>query len=262
MIDTLPWSNYLQRFNHYLADQIHQHSVDSVLKQAMQYSCLNQGKRLRPLLCYALAHDFHVDVAQVDAIAAAVELIHCYSLIHDDLPAMDDDDWRRDQPSCHKKFPEHTAILAGNALQAMAYATIGHDSYLNHHQKIQAINILQSHTGAKGLLLGQDYDLSCPPEVGQSTIDELKTARLFQACVSMTYHAVETIDNHVLEALQRFASAFGQGFQRQDDAFDAEFNQSPQASFQQAYQILASLGFQDQTSHLYLLTNLTETRLS
>ena len=117
-------------------------SVNPVeLHQAMRYSVLAPGKRIRPVLVYATASALGLELARVDGIAAAIEMIHAYSLIHDDLPAMDDDDLRRGRPTCHRQFDEATAILAGDALQALAFYILSHDPEMtsNHKARLQMI---------------------------------------------------------------------------------------------------------------------------
>ena len=117
---------------HWLPDD----SVNPVeLHKAMRYSVLAPGKRVRPILVYATACALGIDLERVDGVAAAVEMIHAYSLIHDDLPAMDDDDLRRGRPTCHKQFDEATAILAGDALQALAFYVLSHDSNMTDDNK-------------------------------------------------------------------------------------------------------------------------------
>ena len=127
----------------------------------MHYAVFNGGKRLRPLLVYATGLCFGVDLATLDVPAAAIELIHCYSLIHDDLPAMDDDDYRRGQLSCHKAFDEATAILAGDALQTLAFKILSqpHET-LKSTQQLAMINTLANAAGSLGMAGGQQLDLA------------------------------------------------------------------------------------------------------
>jgi len=121
-------TEYQQRVDRALDYWLPTESVNPIgLHKAMRYSVLAPGKRVRPVLVYATASTLGLDLGLVDGAAAAVELIHAYSLIHDDLPAMDDDDLRRGRPTCHKKFDEATAILAGDALQALAFYILSHD---------------------------------------------------------------------------------------------------------------------------------------
>lgn len=254
------WLYYQNRLKHNLKSFIEDQTVDSTLKEAILYSSLNGGKCLRPLLCYAVANDFNLNIDAIDAIAIAVECIHAYSLIHDDLPAMDDDNWRRNQPSCHKKFPEFTAILAGNALQSMAFAAIAYSSALTPSTQIQCIRILHTCTGAQGLLLGQNYDLTTPPVCEQTVTDQLKTAKLFEACLNMSYHCQAKLCQRTQEALILFANQFGLAFQRQDDAFDNEHNHPAAQAFSQALQTLKSLGLNEHNSQLTQLTQLIQTR--
>ena len=154
-------------------------SVNPVeLHQAMRYSVLAPGKRIRPVLVYATASALGLELARVDGIAAAIEMIHAYSLIHDDLPAMDDDDLRRGRPTCHRQFDEATAILAGDALQALAFYILSHDPEMtsNHKARLQMIEKLSLFSGSRGMAGGQAIDLA---SVGkQLNIAELETMHI------------------------------------------------------------------------------------
>ena len=131
------------------------------LHEAMRYSVLSDGKRIRPVLVYAAGNVFAVNRNALDAPACAVEMIHAYSLIHDDLPAMDDDDLRRGRPTCHRAYDEATAILAGDSLQALAFHVLANDSnmIIDAEQRIQMINILAHASGSRGMAGGQAIDL-------------------------------------------------------------------------------------------------------
>jgi farnesyl diphosphate synthase len=197
------------------------------LHRAMRYAVLGGGKRLRPLLVYAAGHALGVDGPQLDAPACAVELIHAYSLVHDDLPAMDDDAMRRGRPTCHIVFGEAMAILAGDALQALAFELLANDSS---HQADAATSMamlraLGQACGAEGMAGGQALDLAA---VGHSlTLKELehmhacKTGALIRASVQLgALTANGSVDT--LQALDRYAHAVGLAFQVRDDILDVE----------------------------------------
>lgn len=197
------------------------------LSAAMRYSVLNNGKRLRPLLVYAVGEALQTPIAKLNAAAVSVELIHCYSLIHDDLPAMDDDDLRRGLPSCHKAFDEATAILAGDALQALAFEVLC-DPELNPvptEQRLAMIQALARASGAAGMVLGQALDLASEnQDIGLSeliTLHRHKTGALFNACVELGFLASShTIDQKLHQQLQDFGKNLGLAFQIQDDILD------------------------------------------
>lgn len=197
------------------------------LAKAMRYSTLNAGKRMRPCLVYATGNMLGVPEVELHAPAASVELIHCYTLIHDDLPAMDDDDLRRGKPSCHKAFDESTAILAGDALQSLAFELLS-DPELNpisDKQRCRQVNILAKAIGATGLVLGQAQDIAAENQSislhALAEIHQRKTGALFKACVQLALQAsdlhthTKTTDN-----LHRYAENLGLLFQIQDDILD------------------------------------------
>lgn len=196
------------------------------LHRAMRYAVLGGGKRLRPLLVYATAHALGHDDAALDASACAVELIHAYSLVHDDLPAMDDDALRRGRPTCHIAFGEAMAILAGDALQALAFelltaANAAPDAATGMHM----LRALGRACGAEGMAGGQALDLAA---VGSRlTLAELehmhacKTGALIRASVQLGA-LVAGADETTLAALDRYAAAVGLAFQVRDDILDVE----------------------------------------
>ncbi len=196
------------------------------LHQAMRYSVLGDGKRVRPTLVYATAEALGIPLQRVDGIAAAVEIIHAYSLIHDDLPAMDDDDLRRGRPTCHRQFDEATAILAGDALQALAFHILAHDPQMidDAARRLQMIELLALHSGSRGMAGGQAIDLE---SVGKDlTLAELetmhihKTGALIRTCIRMAALSADRIDPQRLQALDRYAKKIGLSFQVQDDILD------------------------------------------
>nr|WP_246058806.1 farnesyl diphosphate synthase [Luteibacter pinisoli] len=197
------------------------------LHRAMRYAVLGGGKRLRPLLVYAAGHALGTDGPILDAPASAVEIIHAYSLVHDDLPAMDDDDMRRGRPTCHIVFGEAMAILAGDALQALAFEILaespaGDDAT----QRIAMLRTLGAACGAEGMAGGQAFDLSA---VGRKlTLEELermhayKTGALIRASVRLGALAAGCHDDALLARLDRYGHAVGLAFQVRDDILDIE----------------------------------------
>lgn len=194
---------------------------------AMRYSVLNNGKRLRPAMVYAAGMALNTPIEKLHAAAASVELIHCYSLIHDDLPAMDDDDLRRGQPTCHKAFDEATAILAGDALQTMAFQILA-DAELNPVNPQQQVNMITALTraaGAAGMILGQAEDMAAEGQL--LSLDKLiklhqhKTGALFTACMELCLIASGRDNDHTArESLLDYAKNIGLAFQIQDDILD------------------------------------------
>lgn len=196
-----------------------------LLFQAMHYSATAGGKRIRPLFVYASGRALGLNEEQLDAIAVAIELIHAYSLIHDDLPAMDDDDFRRGQPSCHRQFDEATAILAGDALQALAFEILAADPVLAEEPKSQAAIILglARACGASGMAGGQVLDLaSIGKQISQAELENIhafKTGALIE--ISATAAAMFAAGNTgQREALSRFGKLTGLAFQVIDDLLD------------------------------------------
>ncbi len=198
------------------------------LHEAMRYAVQGGGKRIRPLLVYLTGNALSVDLTVLDAPACAVELIHAYSLVHDDLPGMDDDDLRRGKPTCHKAFDEATAILVGDALQTLAFYVLSHDPHLeiNDKRRLEMIETLALASGSRGMAGGQAIDME---SVGQSlNIAELenmhihKTGALIRACVKLGALASSTIDDNQLKKLDHYAKCIGLAFQIQDDILDVE----------------------------------------
>ena len=198
------------------------------LHKAMRYAVLSEGKRIRPVLVYAAGQVFDVNRSALDAPACAVEMIHAYSLIHDDLPAMDDDDLRRGRPTCHKAYDEATAILAGDSLQALAFHVLAHDSsmIITADQRIQMIDILAQASGSRGMAGGQAIDLA---SVGKSlNITELenmhihKTGALIRASVELGALSQPGVDAESFEKVSHYAKCIGLAFQVQDDILDIE----------------------------------------
>jgi geranylgeranyl pyrophosphate synthase len=204
------------------------------LCEAMRYSVLGGGKRLRPVLVYTTGEAFGAPLERLDAPAAAVELIHAYSLIHDDLPAMDDDDLRRGKPSCHRAFDEGTAILAGDALQALAFEVLASGAPASAAPASAASerateNVLMLKTlavaiGPQGMAGGQAIDLAAiGMQLGAPEIERMhrrKTGALIQASIDLGAIAAGLAGDPIREALRLFGTEIGLAFQIQDDILD------------------------------------------
>jgi geranylgeranyl diphosphate synthase type II len=194
------------------------------LHSALRYSVLNGGKRVRPILAYAAAEAVGDINQDIDLVAASVELIHAYSLIHDDLPAMDDDDLRRGKPTCHIAFDEATAILAGDALQALAFQQLTELKQAPPELSLKLIACLAKAAGAHGMVAGQAIDISA---VDQSlNLEQLehmhqhKTGAMIVASITMGALATNQSTTEQLYALQHYGKAVGLAFQVQDDILD------------------------------------------
>jgi len=194
------------------------------LRTAMRYSLFNGGKRVRPTLAYAaaLAINPQVDLTRIDSIACALECLHSYSLVHDDLPAMDDDDLRRGKPTCHIAFSEATAILAGDGLQTLAFDLLANSDF-DPAIQIQLIRQLIQGSGAEGMVLGQAIDLAAVDQALSltqlETMHRHKTGALIRASVSMGATAAGATTAQ-LQSLDNYAAAIGLAFQVQDDILD------------------------------------------
>lgn len=196
------------------------------LHEAMRYSVLNGGKRMRPILVYAAGMAVDVPEAQLDAPACAIECIHAYSLIHDDLPAMDNDDLRRGKPTCHRAYDEATAILAGDALQALAIHTLCHglDPSIPAEQRLAMIDLLAVSSGSRGMAGGQAMDLEA---VGKSLTEAQlenmhihKTGALIRTSVLFGALSSVNSDAAVKAKLDHYAKCIGLAFQIHDDVLD------------------------------------------
>lgn len=196
------------------------------LHEAIRYATLDGGKRLRPFLVMQSASLFGVGERSALRTGAALELIHCYSLVHDDLPAMDDDDLRRGKPTVHKEFDEATAILTGDALQPLAFEVLAHpETHSNANVRVDLIAALARASGAHGMVGGQMIDLQAETEtfdIGQITrLQRLKTGELIAyACEAGAI--LGQAPNKAHEALRRYAHDLGLAFQIADDLLDVE----------------------------------------
>jgi|TARA_B000000477_G_scaffold124507_1_gene132359 geranylgeranyl pyrophosphate synthase len=201
-------------------------SPDSLIDQAMRYSVLSDSKTIRPALVLASGElNNNLTINSLITLATAIELIHTYSLIHDDLPCMDDDDIRRGKESSHIKFGEANAILAGDALHDLAFEIISTDKDMNDASKIKAVNILANASGAKGMVLGQHLDIES--EKSKENIDlksmkkihTLKTGKLIKAAVEMG-QIESSLNKAEINMLLEFGSKIGLAFQIFDDILD------------------------------------------
>ncbi|MFY7698630.1 MAG: polyprenyl synthetase family protein [Legionella sp.] len=221
-------NHYYARHEQILARLVHEQPIPSPkLKEAILYALFPGGKRLRPMLVYLCGELLATDIHHLDIIAASIEITHCYSLIHDDLPAMDNDDIRRGKASCHRAFDEATAILAGDGMQALAIQLLlTHlSSNLSAEKKLAIIYELVNASGTAGMVSGQSLDLV---ELGQETmvsehrlieIHQLKTGQLISACINMVIQASD-VEGETVNVLQKFGNDLGLLFQMQDDYLD------------------------------------------
>ena len=215
----MSFKDYTQRVNQHLDGYL---SSQGSLTEAMRYSVLSGGKRFRPILTYAVANTFGADLDLVDSSACAVELIHAYSLIHDDLPAMDDDDIRHNQPACHKQFGEAQAILAGDGLQALAFEVLTNDDGLSTEVRIALLQALTH--AAFEMAEGQSIDLSVVSKIIDiETLQNMhrkKTGALLSCLVklgALVSSQCRTEDRQILDG---FAQDIGLAYQVQDDVLD------------------------------------------
>ena len=222
----------LSRINEALLESLPEENFSEITR-AIHYSVMNGGKRLRPQLMLLMADALKVDVSNktIDLMAAAGELIHCYSLIHDDLPAMDDDDFRRGQLSCHKKFDEATAILAGDAIQPLSLEILTsiQDDNLNDSTKSEIINIFAKACGPKGMVEGQNLDIKSESKnLSEDELDRihfLKTGKLIEACILSVCLLKKEIKEEEVSKLVEFSEKFGLAFQIRDDILDVIGNE-------------------------------------
>jgi geranylgeranyl pyrophosphate synthase len=198
------------------------------IHRAMRYSVFAGGKRLRPILCIEAARVFQADILPVLPVGCALEFIHTYSLIHDDLPALDNDDLRRGKPTCHKQFGEATAILAGDALQTLAFYILAHDPAMtaDARARLAMIENLALAAGSRGMVGGQAIDFAA---VGRSLdIAELeimhihKTGALIRAAVRLAALSASGLNQTTLQQLDHYAKCVGLAFQIRDDILDVE----------------------------------------
>ena len=197
-------------------------SSNSQIQEAMEFSLTAPGKRVRPLLTYLVGDIYNIPLERLDSLALASEIIHTYSLVHDDLPCMDDDDLRRGQPTLHKKYSESTAVLAGDAMQSLAVQIILEDEKLSNELKVSIISLLMKNIGYKGMILGQEQDISFEKKsVSKEEIIQmnyLKTGLLIEFCILAPLLIAEIEKNE----WNKIAKNVGIAFQLIDDLLDLE----------------------------------------
>lgn len=203
-------------------------TAPQTLHSAMRYSALGGGKRVRALLCYAASELCQTEPSIADAAACAVELIHAYSLVHDDMPCMDDDDLRRGKPSCHKQYDDATALLVGDALQSLAFDVLSQPQLMKQtDQQVSMLNILAKASGSTGMAGGQAIDLaSVGKTLTQAELENmhcLKTGALIQAAVLLG--AIGGSESETI-AIKKYATGIGLAFQVVDDILDVEADTS------------------------------------
>ena len=226
---------YQARVNKLLESILSQdHQEAQCLHEAMRYSVLNGGKRIRPLLVYATGEALGISASLLDIPAVSIELIHAYSLIHDDLPCMDDDDLRRGKPTTHIAYGEATAVLAGDALQTLAFESLSNPfDRICAENQLKILNILTTASGINGMVKGQAIDLSAVgitlSETQLETMHQYKTGALIQASVLMaSYCFAEPVpqSSSLIEdqrvKLAEYATAIGLAFQVRDDILDIQ----------------------------------------
>lgn len=224
------FSEYQNRIEHVLDAYLPAADLNpKKLHQAMRYATLEGGKRIRALLVYATGQALHIPLERLDPIATAVEMLHAYSLIHDDLPAMDDDDLRRGKPTLHKAFDEATAILAGDALQALAFHILVEpqaENAIPAEKRLEIIHCLTLAAGSRGMAGGQAIDLDSvgktltEPELENMHIH--KTGALMRASVLMAALCKNELATETRQGLDHFAKCVGLAFQVRDDILDIE----------------------------------------
>lgn len=227
MLASLPHCQ--QRVEQFMTDALAVRPItDAKLLEAMRYSLLLGGKRVRPFLVYSVGQMLGATLHDLDGPAAAIECLHTYSLIHDDLPAMDDDDLRRGKPTCHKAFDEATAILAGDALQALAFELLCRHPYqqVSSLAQLELIKQLAIHAGYNGMCGGQAIDLAHTNKsmtlAALENMHQLKTGALIETSVRFGWLCSGKTNQDELSALITYARALGLAFQVQDDILDIE----------------------------------------
>jgi len=220
---------YLERIEQVLDNALPATKLPPIrLHEAMRYSVLGSGKRIRPLLVYATGEALSVDPDYLDAPAAAIEMMHAFSLVHDDLPAMDDDELRRGKLTTHRAFDEATAILAADALQALAFQTLIASTALQAHpvEQTRLVGLLAEACGSNGMTGGQAMDMEAEgQQLDPATLEHmyrLKTGRLLRASVLSAAYCPPGIDTKTIHSLERFIDAVGLAFQIRDDVLDIE----------------------------------------
>ncbi len=222
-------STYMSRFEACLDHALPpKNQAPERLHTAMRYAAMTGGKRLRPMLVYAAGECLGVEVNKLDAPATAIELIHAFSLVHDDLPAMDDDDLRRGQPTVHREFDEATAILAADALQPLAFQVIATSSALSRQEVTDLVTLVSKACGSLGMTGGQAIDLASEgmalSAAELATMHSLKTGALIRAAVLSACHLADGLSDEQWNAMDKFSRDIGLAFQIRDDILDVAGN--------------------------------------
>ena len=223
--------SHQSRINKILIGFFNSRENNTTLHQACSYSVLNGGKRIRALLVYAVGEISNTDIKILDQLAISLELIHAYSLIHDDLPSMDDDNLRRGKETCHIKFNEAQAILAGDALQALAFELLSSPKFnIISTKKINIIHLLSRAIGYTGMVLGQSQDIESTynqPDIDSlDKLQELKTGFLIQAACEISYQVTEELNQKTEMLVKKIGLLIGKIYQITDDILDYEANTS------------------------------------
>ena len=232
MLDNTHFLNKIKEIQNRVENNLQTYLASSAeppnkLHSAMRYACLGGGKRVRPLLVYATGEALGIDQSELDYLAAAVECIHVYSLVHDDLPSMDNDDLRRGRPTCHIEFDEATALLVGDGLQTLAFELLADNpSRLEPEKKLLMIKALARASGSRGMVGGQAIDLE---SVGHTLSREalevmhsLKTGALIRASVELATLGSNELSSVQRDSLLKYAECIGLAFQVRDDILDIE----------------------------------------
>ncbi|MPS49976.1 farnesyl diphosphate synthase [Methylobacillus sp.] len=229
MTDFQSWARHTQQRMEHTLDNLlpASHIAPTRLHEAMRYAVLGGGKRVRALLAHAAGELCGAAPEKVDIAAAAVELIHAYSLVHDDMPCMDDDDLRRGKPSCHKQYDDATALLVGDALQTLAFQSLATPGLCTDPgRQLEMVSLLAIASGSRGMAGGQAIDLdSVGKALEQSELEYMhihKTGALIRAAALLGAHCANDLDQERLHAIDHYAQAIGLAFQVVDDILDAE----------------------------------------
>ncbi len=226
---TLWVNSHQKRIEHFMMQNLTDESSSSLIHEVCSHGSLNGGKRFRALLCYAIGEASQTDKLILDHIASSIEFIHAYSLIHDDLPAMDNDDLRRGKPTCHIKFDEAHAILAGDALQSLAFKILSAPTFLvDDQKKIKIIHSLSHAIGINGMVKGQSLDIKATLKVDKikelESLQELKTGLLFDVIGSASYLITKSPKEETKIKISNLCLLLGKIYQITDDILDYESN--------------------------------------
>ena len=223
------WSSSIQQRTERVLDEILPAAdiAPTRLHEAMRYAVLGGGKRVRALLAHAAGEFCNAVPQRIDAAAAAVEFIHAYSLVHDDMPCMDDDDLRRGKPSCHRKYDDATALLVGDALQSLAFQILAQPAlHSEPKRQLEMLHLLAVASGSRGMAGGQAVDLaSVGANLNQAELEYMhihKTGALIRAAALLGGYSAEYADTKRIQAIDHYAQSIGLAFQVVDDILDAE----------------------------------------